>query len=266
MQNSQIAVYCNPLSPYVNKVRVALNLKGLDYEVKYVDPRTQKQELAFAGWTKVPVVTVGDKILVDSTPIGLALDDLFPSGHRLLSDDATLRQKLLNLDDWVSRELIPTGFYTSQNLPLLAKLRNGWLSGVIHSDTSPAKFPLWLRLMWPLFVVRASFVAPIIENIEAGTPVGAVRRRACEQFVDRLEGGPFLAGQPEPTLPDCAAYGHFLPGYMGGMSGYGEFLEYREIREWVQRMTPLVYSPRPFWPDNLVRRKPEMIGVERTRS
>ena len=256
-------MYCNPLSPYVNKVRAILNLKELNYGVRYVDPRKQKQELAFAGWTKVPVVTVGDKILVDSTPIALALDELFPSSRRLLPEEPALRQKLLEVDDWVSRELIPTGFYTSQHLPLPAKLLNGWRSGVIHSETLPTGFPLWLRLMWPLFVVRAGFVAPIIENIESGTPVDTVRRRACEDFIERLEGGPFLAAQPQPTLPDCATYGHFLPCYMGGMVGYGEFVEYREIRTWVQRMTPLVYSPYPFWPDNLVRRKPEAIRAER---
>ena len=257
--NPEITVYCNPLSPYVNKVRAVLNLKSLDYEVRYVDPRTQKQELAFAGWTKVPVVTVGDRVLVDSTPIALALDELFPSSRRLLADESTLRSKLLDLDEWVTRQLIPTGFYTSQYLSLPAKLLNGWHSGIIHSETSPTGFPLWLRLMWPLFVVRASFVAPIIQNIERGTPVKAVQRQACEGFIERLEGGPFLAGQPEPTLPDCAAYGHFLPCYMGGMVGYSEFVNYPEIRKWVQRMTPLVYSPRPFWPDNLVTRKPEMI-------
>ena len=263
MTNPEITVYCNPLSPYVNKVRAILNLKGLDYEVRYVDPRKQKEALAFAGWTKVPVVTVGDKILVDSTPIALALDELFPSHRRLLPEESSVRRKLLDLDNWVSHELISTGFYTSQHLPLPAKLLNGWRSGVIHSETLPARFPLWLRLMWPLFVVRASFVAPIIENIVTGTPVDTVRRRVCEDFIERLEGGPFLGAQPEPTLPDCAAYGHFIPCYMGGMVGYNEFLEYPEIREWVQRMTPLVYSPGPFWPDKLVRRKPEAIRAER---
>ena len=252
-----ITVYANPLSPYVNKVRAFLNLKGLNYRLHYVDPTRQKQELEFSGQTAVPVVTVGHEVLVDSTPICLRLEEIFPTHPPGLPADAALRDKLLALDRWVSASLIPTGFYTSQNLPLAAKLRNGWLSGTIHSVTAPQGLPLWMKLMGPVFVVRARFVSGIIDHIDPATPVSEVRRNACEDFIARLEGGPFLGGQSSPSLPDCAAYGHFIPCWMGGMVGYEEFAGYRELAGWVQRMTPLAYTPKPFWPKQLVRRDPE---------
>lgn len=258
MAGGPITVYANPLSPYVNKVRAFLNLKGLDYEVRYVEPDKQKENLAFSGQAKVPVVTARSEVLVDSTPICLRLDELFPQ-NAVIPASGPLRDKLLEIDRWVSDRLIPAGFFTSQNLPLGSKLKNGWLSGRIHSVTAPKALPLWMRLMWPIFVVRAKFVSDIIDHIDPDASVEDIRRGVAEEFVRKLEGGPFLGGRPSPSLPDCAAYGHFMPCWMGGMSGYGEFIDYPEIRDWVRRMTPLVYSPKHFWPPQLIRRDPEAI-------
>lgn len=253
-----VTLYANPLSPYVNKVRAFLNLKQLDYDVIYVEPGKQRENLAFSGQGKVPVVTAGDEVLFDSTPICLRLDELYPE-NTVIPEASELRARILEIDRWVSERLIPTGFFTSQNLSLAAKLKNGWLSGRIHSVTAPDGLPLWMRLMWPIFVVRAKFVSEIIDHIDPAAPVPQVRCGVAEEFVRRLEGGPFLGGQPVPSLPDCAAYGHFIPCWMAGMDGYGEFIEYPRIRDWVRRMTPLVYAPRPFWPDALVGRDPRLI-------
>ena len=259
MQRKSITVYANPLSPYVNKVRAFLNLKGLAYEVIYVDPVRQKEELAFSGQAAVPVVTVGEEILIDSTPICVRLDELLPEERQVIPDEPDLREKLLGIDRWVSDELIPTGFFTSQHLPLLAKLRNGWLSGQIHSTTAPGKIPFWMQLLWPIFVVRANFVSPLIQHLDPSLTAAEIRQKAAREFVEKLEEGPFLGGQRSPSLPDCAAYGHFVPCYMGGMRGYDEFVQFPQIRSWAQRMTPLVHTPQPFWPSRLVRRAPELL-------
>lgn len=254
-----ITVYANPLSPYVNKVRAFLNLKGLTHEVFYVDPIHQKQQLAFSEQTAVPVVTVGDDVLVDSTPICLRLDEMFAGEAPGLPASGPLRDKLLEIDRWISDRLIPTGFFASQYLPLSVRLRNGRLSGRIHSVTAPGRIPLWMRVLWPLFVARAKFVSGVIAHIDPQERVSEVRRKAAEGFVERLEGGPFLGGQTAPSLPDCAAYGHYLPCYMGGMTGYSEFLDYPEIREWFRRMTALTYEQEPFWPERLILRDPRKV-------
>ena len=220
----------------------------------YVNPLKQAAELAFSGQTAVPVVKLGERVLVDSTPVCLQLDAALPE-NRVLPAEPALKEKCLAHDRWVTDRLIPTGFYTSQNLPLLASLKNGWLSGRIHHVTTPGGLPLVLRLLWPLLVLRANFVGDVIAGIDPALTVAEARAEVANEFVERLEGGPYLGGQGVPSLADCAAYGHFVPCWLGGMTGYSDVTERAEIRDWVKRMTPLVYDPRPFWPAQITRRQ-----------
>ncbi|GMN22121.1 hypothetical protein TIFTF001_047376 [Ficus carica] len=80
------------------RVRIALNLKGLNYE--YVPVNLLKGEQRSSEFLKlnplgyVPVLVDGDVVLADSLAILLCLDEKYPQ-HPLLPSD--LRRKALNL-------------------------------------------------------------------------------------------------------------------------------------------------------------------------
>lgn len=247
-------VYVFALSPFSAKVRCFLNLKGLDYEVYYVNPLQQDRELAFSGQRKVPVLRFGEEVKIDSTPIGLWLDEKFPDTYPLLPQQEPLRKKLLDIDHWISNELMATSFRNSQLVPFRTKLRNGWRSAAVVDRTTPGGIPWWLKAGWPLLIKFAGGHIRTLINSVPDNDSSAMQRRVCEQFIAHLEEGPFLAGQNQPSIPDCAAYAHFMLPYLHGLDGYGEFTAYGEIRRWANRMTELVNSPLPLVePQNLAR-------------
>lgn len=259
---SDITVYALALSPFSAKVRCFLNLKRLDYRVFYVNPMRQDSELAFSGQRAVPVLRIDDEFRVDSTPIGLWLDEKFPQCLPLLPPEGELREKLLEIDRWISNGLMPTGFRTSQLLPWLTRLRNGWRSARVVHKTTPSGIPWLLQLGWPLLIRFAGgHIREMIDSVP-DTDYRLMQQRMCREFIGRLEGGPFLAGQHQASLPDCAAYAHFMLPYLHGLDGYGEFLAYDEIRRWIDRMTPLVYEPRPLAEKRVLARHPH-TGIRR---
>ena len=68
-----------PLSPFVRKTRVALELKGFEYESVDVFPGTRTPEyLAISPLGKIPAFEDGDVVLCDSNVIIEYLEDQYP--------------------------------------------------------------------------------------------------------------------------------------------------------------------------------------------
>jgi glutathione S-transferase len=67
------------VSPYVRKVLVAMELKGLDYEVDPITPFFGNDEFRrLSPLCRIPVLIDGDLTVTDSTVIGEYLDEQFP--------------------------------------------------------------------------------------------------------------------------------------------------------------------------------------------
>jgi len=72
-------LYGTPISPFVRKVRVALALKGLEYESEGTFPGTKTPEyLAISPLGKVPAFEDGDVVIRDSNVIVEYLEDKYP--------------------------------------------------------------------------------------------------------------------------------------------------------------------------------------------
>ena len=113
-----VTLYQFTLCPFCNKVRAGLDLKGVEYDMVEVSPRTKVElpELPEEAPRKVPVLRIGDQVLYDSTDILMALDDFFPSGPRLLPTDESIKADAEKVEAWVDEEFIralPTVIYGS---------------------------------------------------------------------------------------------------------------------------------------------------------
>ena len=113
-----VILYQFTLCPFCNKVRAALDLKGIAYQTVEVSPRTKVElpELPDTAPRKVPVLRIGDQVLYDSTDILLALDSYFPGAPLLLPSEPDERANAEHIESWVDDEFIralPTVIYGS---------------------------------------------------------------------------------------------------------------------------------------------------------
>ncbi len=73
-------LYGIPISPFTRKVRVALELKGLKYEMENIYPGTKTTEyLAISPLGKIPALEDGNTIICDSNVIIEYLEEQYPS-------------------------------------------------------------------------------------------------------------------------------------------------------------------------------------------
>ncbi len=229
----KITLYGYATSPFVMKVGCYLKYKQLRFAHVPVNPVRPKQ-IAFTGQRRVPVLEIGDEWRLESSELGIWLDELHPE-RPLLGKDAVERQTILAQDRWISDVLIPSRFrevvdWTNS----WHAIRNGWrLAAVVNSGTP---LPRFVQLIWPFAVKRAEFIVRMVDGLDRNEPMPVMRRRLASEFVARLSGGPFLGGTSVPSLADLSAYPILLSGYMIGMEGEHAFLERPEIVEWMRRV------------------------------
>ncbi|RCV15930.1 hypothetical protein SETIT_3G097000v2 [Setaria italica] len=82
------------ISSCSHRVRIVLNLKGVDYEYKSVNPRTDPDYVKINPLNYIPALVDADVVVSDSHAITLYLEDKYPK-HPLLPND--LKRKALNL-------------------------------------------------------------------------------------------------------------------------------------------------------------------------
>ncbi|KAK8456931.1 hypothetical protein SEVIR_3G097300v4 [Setaria viridis] len=82
------------ISSCSHRVRIVLNLKGVDYEYKSVNPRTDPDYVKINPLDYIPALVDADVVVSDSHAITLYLEDKYPK-HPLLPND--LKRKALNL-------------------------------------------------------------------------------------------------------------------------------------------------------------------------
>ncbi|RCV15929.1 hypothetical protein SETIT_3G096900v2 [Setaria italica] len=94
MATAKPILYGAWISSCSHRVRIALNLKGVDYEYKSVNPRTDPDYEKINPIKYIPALVDGDIVVSDSLAISLYLEDKYPA-HPLLPKD--LKRKALNL-------------------------------------------------------------------------------------------------------------------------------------------------------------------------
>ncbi len=99
-----IVLYGPAQAPYTEKVRRALLLKRLPFEVQ--EPASQEDYRRWSPETGLlPALCVGSERIHDSTRILLRLDELFPDPP-LLSPDPVIAQQQRQLEDWADESFL----------------------------------------------------------------------------------------------------------------------------------------------------------------
>ncbi|XP_010930358.1 glutathione S-transferase zeta class [Elaeis guineensis] len=140
---ANLTLYSYWRSSCSQRVRIALNLKGLDYEYKAVNLLKDEQsnpEFEKINPVKyVPALVDGDTVVSDSFAIVLYLEDKYPQ-YPLLPQD--LKKKALNLQ---VASIVSSSIQPLQNLPVLS-----WIKSKFNADE---------RLKWAQNHINKGFIA-----------------------------------------------------------------------------------------------------------
>lgn len=114
-----VTLYQFSLCPFCNKVRAALELKGIEFDIVEVSPRskTELPPLPEGMPTKVPILKLGDVLVADSTEILKHIEANFLGKVSFSPSDPKAQSRGLEIERWVDDEFIqalPTVIYGSR--------------------------------------------------------------------------------------------------------------------------------------------------------
>ena len=69
LQKTRIRLYTGDYCPFCSRVRNELERLGLDYEVVDADADMRDEVIRLSGQRAIPILTIGDEVLVDSSNI-----------------------------------------------------------------------------------------------------------------------------------------------------------------------------------------------------
>lgn len=221
-----IVLYEFEISPFCDKIRRVLNVKGVPF-------RTREVKLAEAGRLKhisptgkFPAIDHDGRIVADSTEIARYLDSRFPE-PALIPADPAHAARVHVLEDWADEAL----YFIEMTMRL------AWDNNARRWAPEVAKYDSGLtRALAPVLVPRFA---------RAQARAQGAGRKSREQIlkeVERhataleamLEGGAFLTG-PALTLADIAVYAQFAC-ICGAEEGASLLKRHGRLADWMTRV------------------------------
>lgn len=235
-----IELFVFPTSPYAMKVACYLAYQQRDYQAIGVSPISFEQ-VAFTGRRQVPVLKIGNEWKQDSHDIGLWLEEKFP-GSQLLGNSETERASIIDLDQWISNQVIPGAFRLVVDWPSISiGLRNGWKLAAAVNRSTP--IPFWVQWMWPVFLRKAKFILAMMDNLDRSQSLEQAQKNTVEEFIRRLAGGTFLGGRDQPSLADLSAFPVIVFSWRFGLQGEECWVSSPAVRAWIEAV-------QQYLPDN----------------
>jgi glutathione S-transferase len=216
----QITLYGPRRTPYTEKVRRALVLKGLDFELR--EPSGPEDYQRWSPETGLlPVLAIDAELVSDSTGILLRLDELFPKPPLLASDPVIAAQQR-QLEDWADESFL---FYWNRWL-VLARQRQAVAAD--NARRGPLRFSGVRRaLAW----LRAGGTW---ERPETGLLRGIEDRLG--DLVNLLGSRRYFYAD-QPSMADLAVYGMLFVLRMDAMTGSARLLASRPtLIEFMRRL------------------------------
>ena len=69
LQKTDIRLYTGDYCPFCRRVKNELERLGLDYDVVDADADMRQEVIRLSGQRAIPILTIGDEVLVDSSHI-----------------------------------------------------------------------------------------------------------------------------------------------------------------------------------------------------
>ncbi len=69
LQKTDIRLYTGDYCPFCRRVRKELERLGLDYDAVDADADMREEVIRLSGQRAIPILTIGDEVLVDSSHI-----------------------------------------------------------------------------------------------------------------------------------------------------------------------------------------------------
>ena len=248
---STIQLFSYSTSPYAQKVGCYLKYKQLDFKFVPVNP-IRNDQIAFTRQRQVPVLQIGDDWRKESSELGLWLDELYPE-RPLLPNSSSERDKIFEIDHWISTQLIPSYFrYAVEWQNPWYSISNGWRLSRAVSNGTP--LPLYIRMLWPFGVRKAPFIVNMVNELDLVESIPAMNDRLQQEFIDHLGDGPFLGSQSQVSLADLSAFPPLTSGWFMGMKAKQSLLEHPQIRAWAERVYEQLPTNPLLVPDKILKR------------
>ena len=246
-----IKLFSYPTSPYAQKVGCYLKYKQLDYQFVPVNPLSNEQ-IRFTQQRQVPVLMIDDEWRKDSSKLGVWLDERYPQ-NPIVPSEASEREQILNIDQWISDELIPGNFrHAVEWQNTFNSITNGWRLARAVNDATP--LPLYVRAIWPYGVKRVKFIVNMVQQMDLSESIDDMTARLTKEFIQHLDDGDFLGGRKELSLADLSAFPIVMSGYLMGMRVKSFYIDTPEIREWAKRIQAQLPTNPLLVPDRLLKR------------
>lgn len=204
MSKSKVTLYTYATSPYGIKVYWALIFKRIEFEIVYVNPFHQK-EIEFTQQRVVPVLQVGSEWRLDSTPICLWLEELFPSQSYIGVNDLE-RDEIKKADDWVTRNLIGSTFRSlvdpDVRLEAFSIGRN--LVKILRKTSKGV--PWFMQFFWSTLLKRVPFIKKDAAMTDLSKPFSQIKSEIIDHLNQTLKSSDFLAGTDQPSYADISAF------------------------------------------------------------
>ena len=195
----------SPVSPYVRKILVALDHKGVDYEIDPITPFFGNDEFSqISPLRRIPVLIDGDMILNDSTVIAEYIDEAYPDPAMMPAapaDRARARwieeyadSRLGDLCIWglfYPRVVAPYVFKQAPDEEAVAKIVETDLP--IALDWIETQAPAEDFLFGSLGIADVAIACPLRNAAIAGCPVDAACWPRTAAWIERVATTPAFA-------------------------------------------------------------------------
>ena len=248
MSPSSTVLYSYVTSPFAARVHVALRLKGISFQVAYVNPIKIDTQLPIGD--QVPVLSIGNQHYRDSAWILNHIDSLFPGTPVLCPTGTIVKAKVEAAQQWVTEQLIPAAFWrvSSGSSGQWQQLQTGWKLGDVMHKSCVNGLPLWLRILWPLLLRKAGFIQHQASKIDRTLCLDQLNSNIVAALEQHLEQGPYIGGSASPTIADASVYTQLIMPKLLGLINSNFWHHRQPIVRWADRVTNSMLDGPPLLP------------------
>lgn len=214
------------ISPFCDKVRRVLHVKGIDYEMANVPMAKLSSVKKLSPMGKLPVLEIDGEAIADSSDICRELEQRFPT-PALLPADPTQRALVNILEDWADESLY---FFEMTMRFTWTHDRPRWVAEILRYDN-----PIMSKLLAP--------VVPMLTR-KAGTAQGLARRteadilnelrRHIESLAALVSGKDYLVGDTL-SLADISVLAQ-VECIAGSGKGLDILQQQPDLMAWIERI------------------------------